>query len=77
MCTIEAEVVTRLNKPAFTRLSFIKKIMSITEHQTMNKHTADYKQTGRRMASSEMLRRVALVRTDVSEEHIASIIRVK
>jgi hypothetical protein len=28
------------------------------------------------MPSSEMLRRVALVRTDVSEEHIASIIRV-
>jgi hypothetical protein len=29
------------------------------------------------MASSEMLRRVALVRTDVSEERIASIIRVE
>jgi hypothetical protein len=28
------------------------------------------------MVSSEMLRRVALVRTDVSEERIASIIRV-
>jgi hypothetical protein len=28
------------------------------------------------MSSSEMLRRVVLVRTDVSEEHIASIIRV-
>jgi hypothetical protein len=28
------------------------------------------------MASSGMLRRVALVRTDVSGEHIASIIRV-
>jgi hypothetical protein len=30
-----------------------------------------------RIASSEMLRRVALVRTDVSEELIASIITVK
>jgi hypothetical protein len=29
----------------------------------------------RRMPSSRMFRRVALVRTDVSEEHIASIIR--
>jgi hypothetical protein len=29
------------------------------------------------MASSGMLRRVALVRTDVSEEHSASLIRVK
>jgi demethoxyubiquinone hydroxylase (CLK1/Coq7/Cat5 family) len=29
------------------------------------------------MSSSGMLRRMALVRTDVSEEHIASIIRVK
>jgi hypothetical protein len=28
------------------------------------------------MPSSEMLRRVALVRTDVLEEHIASIIKV-
>jgi hypothetical protein len=28
------------------------------------------------MASSEMLRRVAFVRPDVSEEHIASIIKV-
>jgi hypothetical protein len=29
------------------------------------------------MASSGMLRRVVLVRTDISEEHIASIIRVE
>jgi hypothetical protein len=32
--------------------------------------------TARRMASSGMLRRVALVRTDVSEEPVASFIRV-
>jgi hypothetical protein len=32
---------------------------------------------GRRMACSGMLRRVALVRTDFSEERMASIIRVK
>jgi hypothetical protein len=34
------------------------------------------RETKRRMASSGMLRRVALVRTDVSEEPIASFIRV-
>jgi hypothetical protein len=40
-------------------------------------HTgAPFRNSHRRMSSSEMLRRVTLVRTDVSEEYIASIIMV-
>jgi hypothetical protein len=47
------------------------------EHQTENRILVNVNmKRGRRMASSGMLRRVALVRTDVSEELSSSLIRV-
>jgi hypothetical protein len=52
---------------------------ALTRKAAQRVHTSDYndKETRRRrIASSGMLRRVALVRTDVSEEPSASFIRV-
>jgi hypothetical protein len=48
----------------------------ITASGFLQMNTRDGKNSRRRMASSGMLRRVALVRTEVSEEFRASVIRV-